>query len=298
MSLLKRIQSSLLTFGQQGKDSFEYLGLTVRKGELVSYKVYENPTPRVEAELGKQLPYRMLLDKYFGRFAAASGVRICDVSESLLDGEDRYRLVFTLDRRLSHREKEQLLTYFFENLELPEICAAVRQDAAALAQSFDMGVWPLQQIGVETDVHAAIRVVKYYLDLTQDSGRRRACDRDFVDRLGSAFALNLEPQARSLLQIAQHRYRPVFVGINRDTENSERKLYFKSDAFGRQTEHVLPMSESLVELCGWERVVTKADLGALHKQGLYLEGIASTLERADEWRLYFAYLPRWRHSRV
>ena len=294
MSLLGRIRSSLETYGHPGRDSFEYLGLTVRDGELVSYRVYENPTPGVAEELRGRLPYRLLLGSLLSRFAAAGGVRVCDISESLAGTRERFRLVFTLDRSLSHADVELLLEAFFENLTLPAIAGALRRDAGALARRFDMSIQPLQQIGVETDIHANVRIVKYYLNLTLDTGRRRVCDRGFIDHLKNAFEVNLEPQAGSLLEIAKHRYRPVFVGINQDAESCERKLYFKSDAFGRQIEHVLPMSESLAERLGWEQVVSKEDLRALHELGLYLEGIASTLGRTDEWRLYFAYLPRWR----
>lgn len=296
MSLLGRIRSSLQTFGLQGRDSFEYLGLTVRDGELVSYKVYENPTPAVEAELRGQLPYRLILDGLLSRFATAGGVRVCDISESLAGAKERFRLVFTLDRSLSHADVELLLEVFFENLKLPAIARALRQDAGALARRFDMSVQPLQQIGVETDINAVVRGVKYYLNLTHDTGRRRVCNRGFIDHLGSAFEVDLGQQAGSLLEIGKRRYRPVFVGVNREADDCERKLYFKSDAFGRQIEHVLPMSESLAELLGWEQVVSKKDLCELHELGLYIEGIASTLGQKDEWRLYFAYLPRWRVS--
>ncbi|MGN0379283.1 MAG: hypothetical protein ACI4EU_06820 [Butyrivibrio sp.] len=281
-------------YGIQGDNSFEYVGVNIRQESQAQLKLYQKTSPKITAALRNTMPYCCILENLLPDFTNYKGIKICDFSRSTFDGEDSYRIVFSMPQQLKVQELNQYLSSFFKNVNFSSTKELLEDNIDLVCKSLCINESPLMQIGLETGQNGRVLCIKYYLRL----------------RFNTVGPMNFTPNTAKLVStisnhtcdenivlrrvefLKAHGFNPIFVGVNTFGKFQETKLYFISDAFGFQTKNVINHTAAIASEYGFSNILTQKEIETLFSMGLYVQGIAFSLEKQSEWKLYINVLPR------
>ncbi|MBR6513675.1 MAG: hypothetical protein IKT46_02455 [Clostridia bacterium] len=294
MELVNYIGEKERLYGKNGDKSLEYIGITVNNSGIKK-KLYQKPVGKNVDEVYRTFPYSIMITKYLSRFTAQKEVSVCDYSESSVNGRHTYRVIFKFPRQLSFEDSKRCIDSFFCDLNRDDVKAEIENNLQNVVPALGFEFSPLLQIGVEFDKDINILGIKYYLNLKASPYERVEPSEAFLEKIRTVFKYKGDDLYR-LVQTCRFGYNPIFVGVNvyPDINISEYKIYMISDYMGRDDDGLLENTKKMFSANGWDTVLDDKALRRIHSMDLFVEGIAYTLDRADEYRLYLNYLPRRR----
>lgn len=296
MEILKYILENEKLHGKNADNSLEYIGITVNKSDIKK-KLYQTPFENNSNDIINLPPYNTVIDKYLSHFIAEKGVTVCDYSESNVDGIHTYRIVFKFPRYFVFEDSKRCIDAFFCNLNMDSIKKELEDNIQKITDILNFEYSPLLQIGLEFDADSQILGVKYYLNLKVSSYQKVKASDDFLLKIQSVFKSEngtTDDDLYRVVQTSEFDYSPIFVGVNVYKDSREYKIYMISGYLGHDDNKLLNTTLEMIKKNGWNSVVSDETLRKVHAKDLFIEGIAYTLNKPDEYRLYFNYLPRKR----
>lgn len=284
MNIIEYAHQTIREYGKAGKNCFEYLGVDIRKDIPLNFKVYQKINEGNRDEFANNMTYSYILNSLLPDFIANN--KICDYSESTYDGKKSYRIVFYIPKNQKIQETYCNIDKFFRNID-GGMKERVISNVVLATSIMKVKESPLMQIGIETDDKGNLFCVKYYIRLSGNIDK----DAEFILKIAQS-CVNKETIRDKIIFLQNHRYNPVFIGINMSEKIQETKLYFASEAFGFQTKNVIRDTNDIAEKYGFDDILTKQDIDELFNIGLFVRGIAFSIENEAAWRLYINALPR------
>ena len=262
----------LSAYGRQGDRSLEYVGLTVdRAAKTIKSRIYRRDGSDTPFADRLSAPYRDLFAR-FAPFTALPGVQLCDVSDGRRDGAVTQRLIFKLPKHMDRAQETAVAEAFFAAAGAgPGLEQGVR---TRLYARLDAGC-TLYQLGAEC-AGKDVCAFKYYLHAAPERIPGGVAVPDAVQRDHAA--------------ICENGFKPAFIGVNDDGTAAEEKLYYITKALGFKTAWLADNMKRLSAALGLDALLSAQVLDEMLEAGLYLEGLALSLQEEDRVRLYFTEL--------
>ncbi len=279
---------SALKYGHKGTDTLEYIGLTLENGRLLRPKLYHFAKNDFEVHEGWR---KEIFEKWLGRICDNYEAKICDFSEAGTSDAPTYRMILQFRRFFDKEHSEKLITEEFPDVpyEIKDRCI---RSMNALREGLGTQESPLMQVGIELDASLKFKSFKYYLCV-----ERTSIPKDELAEAMSGFAdglgVNRDTERTGCLtaDICSCWYRPTFIGVNDGTDETEVKLYYISELFGRSLK-TKPAEQ--IKLIGGalklDNGLTDELMKAWKEAHLYPEGVAFTLGDPSVLRLYLKEL--------
>ena len=234
-----------------------------------------------------QFPFSDVICNNLKEFFELDGVKLCDISIDHTQKSSVYRIIFSLPVFTSSIFEQDYIDTFFQRFDfepyklrlMKKIKSICNQNTATQARIF--------QLGIEMNFEGRILGIKYYLDYGTGTIE------DKTDRFSSYIERSSPTSVKQIMdKINSNGYYPVFIGVNDHLGVEEQKLYFRSRAFGHQISDIIMQQITISKACGWNTALTPTILKEMWDMNLYIEGLALSFEKPNEWRLYFSNLPR------
>lgn len=266
---------ALKLYGKTGDQSFECIGVNFTSAGLEELRVYRQKSPALLAAVQKEPPYSYILGEILRPFYEKEHVHLCDISQKCLHGETAFRVIFSIPRTQTVEEAQaDLLDFFACFPNSAEFKERGSEQLDKYRNSHPNYPSPLMLFGAEFDEQYRLQGIKYYMRLQ---------DYRFLKTLDEKWSGSPEELCN---RICDREYRPIFVGINDSGNSLEEKLYFTFKSTGVWRPEILEKNQALCHHMGWEHVLSHNRLKSLYDAGLYLGGLALSLQ-SDMWRVYF-----------
>ena len=148
------------------------------------------------------------------------------------------------------------------------------------------------QLGVEVDADGQLLGIKVYANINRNLFMHSNIDAEKMLESITSSDINAKQISEIINHIIEQAYSPLFIGINFYEDNHETKLYFGSNAFGFETKGVITQSNNILSKNKLNMFITEKDVKVLYDKGVFIQGIAITLEKEIKWKLYLNALPR------
>ena len=280
--------SSALKYGHKGTDTLEYNGLTLKNGCFERFKLYHCAKNDFEIHEGWR---KEIFERWLKRICENYEAKICDFSEAGTIYAPTYRMILQFRNFFSMETAEKLISEEFPNVpsDITDKCIRCMK---ALKEGLGLKESPLMQVGIELDTDMKFKSFKYYLCVERT---KLPSDKLAEAMNGSADALGVcrdtERLDRLIRDICTCWYRPTFIGINDGTEETEAKLYFISEIFGRALKtKPAEQTERISEILGFDKGLTEELMTAWEQSHLYPQGLAVTFGDPSVLRLYLREL--------
>ena len=279
---------SALKYGKKGTDTLEYIGLTLKNGSLLCPKLYHYAKNEFEVHEGWR---KEIFEKWLKSICDNYEAKICDFSEAGTSDAPTYRMILQFRGFFDRERADKLITE-----EFPDVPGTIKERCIrsmnALGEGLGKTESPLMQVGVELDSSLQFKSFKYYLSVERTTVPKEKLAEALT---GTADELSVnrdtERTGRLTVDICDCWYRPTFIGVNDGTDETEAKLYYISELFGRS------LKTKPAEQIGLVSGALKLDNGltdelmkAWEKAHLYPEGVAVTLGDPSVLRLYLKEL--------
>ena len=284
MNLISFVDDCIANYGKNGDDSLEFIGLVINQEKICTKRAYRKKGQALDLELATGFPYLQAM-RILSNFISMNGVKVCDISLDSSNGEKLARIDFLLPSQLPHEMEQQYLEKFFVGSGIKATEAGVTRYLDIFSRINSTEYSPLFQLGAEITDAGMIVGVKYYLNFGPGSiaSREKKC---------FTYLLETKKPIEVSKRLNMMGYYPAFIGINERQNEIEEKLYFRSRAFGHQTQDILPNSSAISKYLGWDIILPEYFFEQLWERNIYLEGIALSFLHPTVWRLYFSALPR------
>ncbi len=293
MNLIEYIKKSVWDFGKHGSNSLEYIGAVIRNNDCI-VKVYQTPTREVFEYAKEHGVYKNILNNLLCSFISQDKIKICDISESLYNNVPTYRMVFSLPKKFDIDLTEKYVESFFETLNYDRIKKKILVETFQIYKILGFDYCPLMQLGIECDRNASVMGIKYYINLKAKRYSKTRIAENLIDDILQIFSIDIKDKDflwNRLMTICQYNYAPIFIGVNDYEDISDIKIYFQSNTIGVNTGILYENTRGLIRELGLDNIFSDGTLKELHSMDLFIDGIAYTLNKKDEWRLYFNSIP-------
>lgn len=282
-NLIEFADECISNYGKRGDNSFEYIGLVLRNGIISDKRVYRKRNESILKIIKTHPPFSSVLSSILKEFTDMDGVELCDISTDCTDGNSYFRMIFNLPVFLNSSIEPEYVDSFFMKIDFQFYKAGMMNH---ISKCNEIARIQIIQLGIEVDSDCKIVGVKYYYNFGNGTIN------DDIKKF-SSYMKETEPDMEKVMNVINSNgYYPVFIGVNNRSGVEERKLYFRSRAFGHQIQDILQNQNMLSSIFGWNTVLTENVLKEMWDRNLYVEGLALSFENPKEWRLYFSALPR------
>lgn len=292
MSLINFIKESLPEIKADGSDHFEYIGVNISDGSISNKKIYYRPcllSGSTNIFPQGQSIYKELLK-------TNPNISICDYSQSNYNKQVSKRVVFTVPCDISYDECCRIISTFFNTVGFNNVQIQLLDELDAIKSIIDMSYSPLMQLGVECSNSGGYLAVKYYISIKDKLCQLNAYGKPQQQVIRNLLQANTIDINKNIEKICSNEFSPIFIGVNSDGMLFEHKLYFIHRYMNRDYDLTNKMKKLINDL-GIKNVISTDDVISIIDMGLYIEGIAVSINNYNSIRLYFNRIPGQRRKK-
>ena len=288
MALHEFAVSSTLKYGHKGTDTLEYIGLTLKNGCFERSKLYHLAKNDFEVHEGWR---KEIFERWLKRICENYEAKICDFSVAGTSEKPAYRMILQFRSFFSTETAEKLISEEFPDVpsDITDKCIRCMK---AMKEGLGMQESPLMQVGIELDADMKFKSFKYYLCVEKTKHPKENLAEamaGFADAAG--VCSDTGRMDRLIRDVCTCWYRPTFIGVNDGAEETDAKLYFISEIFGRALKtKPAEQTERISEILGFDKGLTEELMTAWEQAHLYSQGVAVTFGDPSVLRLYLREL--------
>jgi len=152
------------------------------------------------------------------------------------------------------------------------------------------------QLGVECSNSGGYLAVKYYISIKDKLCQLNAYGKPQQQVIRNLLQANTIDINKNIEKICSNEFSPIFIGVNSDGMLSEHKLYFIHRYMNRDYDLTNKMKKLINDL-GITNIISTDDVISIIDMGLYIEGIAVSINNYNSIRLYFNRIPGQRRKK-
>ena len=288
--IINYVDNAIQKYGKHGDGSFEFIGINISK--KIDYKIYRKSSVDILCELNKTVPYNKIFDLVSDDYLIQNNMKICDFSKSFLNSTETFRVVFKVDKNLSQKDEHKCIETFLKKIHGEKYFSRIMHCIKNIEADLLTNSSVLMQLGVEVNTDGQLLGIKVYANINRDLFMHSNCDTVKMLESITSSDINAKQISEIINHIVEQEYNPLFIGINFYEDNYETKLYFGSKVFGFDTKGVIAQSNNILSKNKLNMFITEENIKDLYDKGVFIQGIAFTLEKEIKWKLYLNALPR------